>query len=157
MKYIFDTNTLSAIFKHYFFDSFPTFWDKFNQKITSQDVCSVREVYNEIKGFKRGDILEDWIKSRKDFFQEPSVDELKFITEIYTVNHFKFNLEKIKLLKGGAFADPFIIAKAKIENATIVTEEKYKENAAKIPNICNHFSVEFTNLKGFLKFENWVF
>ncbi|MCD4698596.1 MAG: DUF4411 family protein [Bacteroidales bacterium] len=157
MKYVFDTNTLSAIFKHYYFDSFPTFWSKFDQKIISNEVCSVREVLNEIKGFKRGDILEDWIKDKKDFFQEPSIAELKFITEIYTVNHFKFNLEKIKLLKGGAFADPFIIAKAKTENATVVTEEKNKENAAKIPNICSHFNIQYTNLNGFLKLENWIF
>lgn len=157
MKYIFDTNTLSAIFRHYYFDNFPSFWKKFDQKILDKDVCSVREVLNEIKGFKRGDILEDWTKSKKDFFQEPSIDELKFITEIYTINHFKFNLEKIKLLKGGAFADPFVISKAKIESAIVVTEEKYKENAAKIPNICTHFNIQFTDLKGFLKQENWIF
>ena len=65
--------------------------------------------------------------------------------------------EKKKLLKGGPFADPFIIAKAKIINAVVVSQEKYKENAVKIPNICKYFNIECINLEGFLTKENWKF
>ena len=71
--------------------------------------------------------------------------------------HFQQNLEKKKLLHGGAFADPFIIAKAKINNAILVTQEQYKDNATKIPNICKYFNIECFDLEGFLKNENWEF
>ena len=64
-----------------------------------------------------------------------------FISQIYAINHFQQNLERDKLLKGGSFADPFIISKAKIINGTVVTQEKFKDHAAKIPNICKHFGI----------------
>ena len=66
-------------------------------------------------------------------------------------------MEKKKRLKGGAFADPFIIAKAKINNAIIVTQEKYKENSAKIPNICKEFNIKYVDLEGFLNLEKLQF
>ncbi len=56
-----------------------------------------------------------------------------------------------------AFADPFIIAKARIEDAVVVTQEEFKENGVKIPNICNHFHISCLDLEGFLKSEAWIF
>lgn len=157
MDYVFDTNTLTAIFRHYYVDQFPSFWDKFNTAISNQRICSVREVLNEIKELKRKDELENWSKENRNFFNDPTPDELKFITKIYCVKHFQNNLEKKKLLHGGPFADPFIIAKAMIDNATVVTQEQFRENGAKIPNICHHFNISYLDLKGFLNSEKWVF
>ena len=37
---------------------------------------------------------------------------------------------------GTPVADPFIIAKAKANGLSVVTQEVYRENAHKIPNIC---------------------
>jgi hypothetical protein len=157
MKYVFDNNTLSAIFKHYFYDRFPSFWEKFNELKVNREIISVREVRREIEFLKRDDNLDEWLKNNTDFFEDPSVEELEFITKIYNVQHFHQNLENKKLLKGGPFADPFIIAKAKINNATVVSQEKYKKNAAKIPNICEYFNIDCINLEGFLTKENWKF
>lgn len=61
------------------------------------------------------------------------------------------------MLKGGAFADPFLIAKAKIMDCTVVTEESFKPTSAKIPNICKHFNVKCINLEGFMELEKWKF
>jgi rRNA-processing protein FCF1 len=157
MKYVFDNNTLTAIFRHYFFERFPTFWDKFNKLVEEKVIISVREVRREIESLNRADRLEAWVNKNRDFFEDPTVEELEFITSIYSVKHFQQNLEQRKLLHGGAFADPFIIAKAKINNCTVVTQEQYKENGTKIPNICKHFDIICTDLEGFLTFENWEF
>jgi len=157
MKYVFDNNTLTAIFRHYYHDRFPSFWEKFNQLIELKEIVSCREVRREIESLKRGDALDDWIKQNTAFFEDPTASELQFITTIYNVKHFQQNLEKKKLLHGGAFADPFIIAKAKVNNAIVVTQEQYKDNATRIPNICEHFNIDCTNLEGFLKNENWTF
>jgi len=62
-----------------------------------------------------------------------------------------------KLLTGGPFADPFIIAKAYVEHGTVVTQEKHMPNAAKIPNICANFHIPCINLQTFLKQNNWSF
>jgi len=91
------------------------------------------------------------------FFHDPTPEELEFITEIYRVPHFMNGIGKQKMLAGGPFADPFIIAKAYIERGTVVTLEKYSPNGAKIPNICSHFKISCINLQDFLKENNWSF
>jgi hypothetical protein len=120
-------------------------------------ITSVREVKKELEGINHINNLFDWIKKYDNIFTIPINDELSFITKIYSIQHFQHNLEKRKLLHGGAFADPFIIAKAKITNAIVVTEEKEKINSAKIPTICKYFNIECLNLEGFLNNENWTF
>ena len=60
-------------------------------------------------------------------------------------------------LTGRPIADPFIIAMAKAINGCVVTQEKEKPNAAKIPNVCQHFGIDFTNLQGFMEREDWSF
>jgi len=157
MKYIFDNNTLSGIFRHYYRDSFFSFWTLFDEMVKEENILSVREVHNEIKNLTRKDDLEAWAKSNPNFFHNPTPDELQFITKIYSVPHFFNSISQRKLLKGGPFADPFIIAKAHVENATVVSEEKLRPNAAKIPNICDHFKIPCINLQIFLKQNNWHF
>lgn len=155
MHYIFDTNTFVTIFKNYYVDRFPSFWDRFNNYIEEELISSVREVRREIAA--QDDYLNEWSKNNKHIFSIPSPTELAFITQIYSVNHFMYNLEKRKRLYGGAFADPFIIAKAQVLNSTVVTQEKFKPNGTKIPNICQHFNIPCCNLEEFLTIENWVF
>jgi hypothetical protein len=157
MIFVFDNNTLVGIFRHYFLDSFPTFWGKFDALLSAGEICSIREVYNELKQLSRGDELESWAKSHKDFFCVPTPEELRFVTRIYSVPHFQQNLSTKRLLNGGAFADPFLIAKAYVSKGTVVTQEKLKPHAAQIPNICEHFSIPYTDLQGFLKKQKWVF
>ena len=96
-------------------------------------------------------------RNNPDFFEGPSVNELSFITKIYAIPHFQQNLDRKKLLQGGDFADPFIIAKAKYREAVVITEENCPSNGAKIPNICQHFGIECVKLEGFLIREDWKF
>jgi hypothetical protein len=51
MKYIFDTNTLSGIFRHYYRESFPSFWDLFDKMVIDGNIFSVRELHNKIKNY----------------------------------------------------------------------------------------------------------
>ena len=66
-------------------------------------------------------------------------------------------IRKKETLEGRPVADPFLVAKAKVENTTLVTQEERRENAAKIPNVCEHFGVQYTNLEGFMEREGWQF
>ncbi len=157
MVYVFDTNALSVIFNHYYVNSFPTFWESFHKHIIDRKIISVREVRKELEEKGWGDTVDNWIKSNSSFFESPSVDEMNFITKIYSVSHFLHNLENEKLLKGGAFADPFVISKAHSIKGIVVTQEKYKKNGTKIPNICEHFKIECINLENFFIRESWKF
>ncbi|MFH1068970.1 MAG: DUF4411 family protein, partial [Candidatus Glassbacteria bacterium] len=60
-------------------------------------------------------------------------------------------------LSGKPVADPFVIAKAKINNCIVVTNEHFKPNAATIPNVCHHFRVKCMNLEAFMESEGWTF
>jgi hypothetical protein len=157
MIYVFDTSSLSNVLKHYYRDSFPSFWEKFDEATLACRVISVRESKLELEEKFCEKVIEQLVKHNSDFFANPRNEELAFITEIYSIPHFRQNLERKKLLKGGPFADPFIIAKAKILNGTVVTEEELRDNGAKIPNICEHFGIECVSLEGFLLGEDWKF
>ncbi len=79
------------------------------------------------------------------------------MARIYEVPNFQRNIERQKLLKGGKSADAFVIAKAAVSGGAVVTEESWKPNAAKIPNICGHFGIQCFTLENFMENENWRF
>ncbi len=96
-------------------------------------------------------------QNESEFFSEPTPVEMHFIRKIYEIKHFQASLSQRKLLSGGPYSDPFVIAKAKIESATVVTSEKSAPNFAKIPNICKHFDVLCCGFDDFLRKEQWKF
>ncbi len=156
MIYVFDSNSLIDLFKHYYPSRFPSLWEKFDALVASGTITSVREVANEIT--QRDDRLSEWTKKNKTIFPVSSPEELQVVTDIFLINHFQANIRRQERLQGKAVADPFVIAKAKvIEKGCVVTQEILKENAAKIPNICLAFGVPCLNLEEFMEKEGWEF
>lgn len=156
MKYVFDSNSLINLFRHYYPQRFPSLWERFDSLVHEGKLVSVREVFNEIGSSDDG--LGAWAKKQKSaLFLEPTVEEFRFVTEIFKVTHFQDMIRKKERLKGKPVADPFVIARAKVLDACVVTEEKYTKNAAKIPNVCGHFNIPCIKLEGFMKEEGWVF
>lgn len=149
MIYVFDTSPLINIFKNYYPRRFPSLWKKFNELVNNENLISCRENYREIE--ERDDNLFEWAKNHEKIFKSPSAEEGKFISQIYSIPLFRDNIEQQKLLKGGCNADPFVVAKAKSEDACVVTLEKFKSNSPKIPNICGHFKIECLDLEGFME------
>jgi hypothetical protein len=92
-------------------------------------------------------------------FATPTRDEALFVSDIYQVPHFQANIEQKKLLKGGKNADPFVVAKCSVlgDDASVVTLERHKRNAAKVPNICEHFGIASMDLEQFMEAEEWTF
>jgi len=157
MIYVFDTSSLSVIFKHYYRDRFPTFWDCFEPAIGEGAIISVKEVKREIN--ESVPRLFEWSKEHKEFFAEPTQEEFVFLTKIFKVRHFQTLIKKRERLMGKPVADPFVIAKASIygKEGCVVTEEANLKNAARIPNVCDHFSIECINLETFMEKQNWSF
>lgn len=156
MKYVFDSDSLIDLFKHYYPERFPTLWGQFDALVSGGELISVREVFNEIGSSE--DSLGTWAKEQKNIlFLETTVEEFKFVAEIFQVRHFQAMIRKQERPKGKPVADTFVIAGAKILNAYVVTQEKKTDNAAKIPNVCDHFGIPCINLEGFMEKENWTF
>lgn len=154
--YVFDTSSFRELF-HFYPRRFPTLWQAFHNLIENERILSVKEVLREMSVGGNDHPDTKWAKSHKKLFKEPTAEEAQFIAEIFRVEHFQQSLEQKKLLKGGYFADPFIIASAKINSAIVVTQERCKQNGTKIPNICDRFGVQCTNLEGFMEMEHWEF
>ena len=155
MIYVFDSSPLIVLFRHYYPERFPSLWEKFDSMISSQQIISVREVSNELEG--QEDRLSAWTGNNKEFFCMPTTGELNFVAEIFRIQHFQALIRRKEQLAGKPVADPFVIAKAKVGWHCLVTQENFKENAAKIPNICNHFNIPYVDLETFMKNENWTF
>ena len=156
MIYVFDTSSLSKL-KHFFPGIFKSVWTGLDVLVQSGELISTREVCNEIE---RGDVdayTNNWLKDRKHIFTTPTPDEMRFVAQIFQIPHFQALIGEKQRLTGTPVADPFIIACAKIKAATVVTEERLKPNAAKIPNVCLQFKVPCIDLETFMQTQGWSF
>lgn len=156
MAYVFDTNSFSVL-GNYYPDRFPTFWEIFDQAVSNGMIISVSEVHKELNFYTRYPHISTWVKLHKSIFLAPERVERRFINKIFSVPHFQTLVSEKDLLDGRPCADPFIIAKAEFIHGCVVTEETFKPNAAKIPNVCGHFKIDCTNLQGFMEREGWAF
>jgi hypothetical protein len=139
MKYVFDTSSFREL-ERFYPNVFKSIWVKMER----DDLP---------------DHLHLWIKDkgRDNIFTIPTPEELRFVQTILSVRHFQVLIGSKQLLRGSPVADPFVIACAKVRKGTVVTEENYKPNAAKIPNVCEHFKIPCVNLEQFMREQKWEF
>lgn len=156
MIYVFDNSSFSTL-KHFYPDVFLSVWSGLDDLYKAKQLISTREVWNELKNGNPDQHINRWLTPRKDLFQTPTAAEMQFVAEILKIKHFHALIGKRQILDGKPVADPFLIACAKIHEATLVTEEQYKAHAAKIPNVCEHFSIPCINLNEFMQQQGWSF
>lgn len=154
--YVLDTNVISCLHKNYYRRRFISLWREFDQLVDSGQITSTREALHELHDGVQGADTE-WADEHKVLFATPDAKEGAFVARIYSVAHFQANIEKQKLYKGGRNADAFIVARAHAIGGTVVTMERLKPNAVKVPNICQHFNIQYLDLEGFMEKEGWVF
>jgi hypothetical protein len=156
MNYCFDNSPLSVLFKNYYRKSFPSLWQRFDSIVEEGRLFSTREVLREIEN-SSVETLREWAAQHQELFPTPISGEGAFVSQIYGVSHFQQNIELQKILKGGRNADAFVIARAAVSGATVVTMESLKPHGARIPNICDHFRVPWLTLEEFMEREEWRF
>ena len=153
--YVFDTSPLSSLFKNFYRSRFPTLWSQFDTLVAGGMVTSTREVARELDQYSQAD--KGWMRSNKGIFKTPNADELQVVRTIYSVSHFRHNIEEKKIHGGGLNADPFVVARAAASDGTVVTLETASPNAAKIPNFCDYLGVRCLGLERFMEEEGWRF
>lgn len=140
--------------RYYDFDICPGFWDWMDTQMPAHNVCSIMPVYDELAG--GGDSLAQWIKDRRNDGRFLKVDDMSaqtlFARVAATVQAGAYRLEaKAQFLAG---ADPWLVAKAGVTGATVVTQEKFQAGALRrvpLPNICQEFRVPFIDTFELLK------
>jgi hypothetical protein len=98
-----------------------------------------------------------WAEANKVIFTAPGSEDLERVAEILAVEHFQQLISAKKRLRGWPVGDPFIVARAMVTEGCVVTEEIRRDNAAKIPNVCEHFGVDCVNLEELMAREGWQF
>jgi hypothetical protein len=95
--YVFDNSPLSALFKNYYRNRFPTLWRHFDALVAQGNLVSTREALREIEN---GQITElrEWAENNPALFAAPTAAEGAFVARIYAVSHFQQNIEQQKLL-----------------------------------------------------------
>lgn len=165
MIYVFDTSSIRSL-QHFYPRVFKTIWDGLDKLVEQQSLMSTREVFNELERQAVSDEVLKWAKSHKALFATPTGPELQFVAEIFKIKHFQGLIGAQQRLKGTPVADPFVIACARVNKGTVVTEEGWqhpgkpltlKPNAAKIPNVCTHFKVPCIDLEEFMHQQGWTF
>lgn len=156
MMFVFDTGSLSKL-KHYYPNVFKSVWTGMDSLVAGGELVSTREVWNELQQGVPNPIVQAWVTANRQIFGIPDARELASVGSILAVTHFQTLIGLKQQLNGSPVADPFVIARAMVCSGVVVTEEELKPNAAKVPNVCEHFGVECINLESFMQHQGWSF
>ena len=102
MKYVFDTGVFIDIFRHYYREQFPSFWEQFDSAVRDGKIVSTREVLKELE--RAADDALAWAKQhRRVVFPEPRAEEMEFVARIFSGHrHFQQLVRRKKQLEGGS-------------------------------------------------------
>jgi Domain of unknown function (DUF4411) len=151
-SYCIDTSCLIASWdERYPIDNFPNFWRLMDAAIQTGRIVAPQAVHDETE--KKSKDLHDWLTDRKQMFlelDEPTQREVKAIL----VRHPRL----VAANKQRFAADPFIIAIARLQGLTIVTEERPTGSVSRpnIPDVCSGYGLTYINLLQLIRAESWV-
>jgi len=144
--YCLDANVLIQAWQKYYSPKLcPDYWDVLNELGNQQRIFVPEMVYEEI--VRTEDDLSQWLKTSKILIRNIDEPVTKCLQAIYSANPTHANL--VDNTKARSLADPWVIAHAINEKATIVTKEE-KITAAnstriKIPNVCANMGIRCIN------------
>lgn len=153
MIYLLDSNTYIEA-KNFYYDMgvCPAYWIWLDEKYNSGVAGSIDFVGRELKD--GNDELAEWAKLRGGHFL--SCDDIdtqheysRIVGHVMAGNFNAANRDSFV-----AKADPWIIAKAKVIGATVVTHESIvapETKKVKVPNICQVFGVRCIDTFSFLR------
>ncbi len=151
-SYVVDNNVLITLMAHHPKDkpAYQAIWDEIESLIKQKKIFSTMVVYEEMMRYLgKDDRLKKWAKShKKRFFISPDEETWHLAQDI--IKRFPDLLDKKKLQTGEPDADPFLIALAKSEGATIITQER-KDLLNRIPMVALHYKVKSMDLYEFFE------
>ena len=151
-NYVVDNDVLITLMRYHPPDkpAYQAIWDEIKSLIKQKNLFSTIVVYEEIiRYLGKEDRLKKWAKShKKRFFISPDEETWQFAQDI--IKKFPDLLDSKKLQTGEPDADPFLIALARSEGATIITQER-KDLPNRIPMVAAHYRVKSIDLYEFFE------
>ena len=153
MTYTLDSNILIGLVRLYPRDIFPAMWTNIESSVQAGESCICEAILREVD--RGGDDLHNWAKGLPGFVCRATDEELVSVAEI-GVAHPGWVQGQLNE------ADPFVIAHAKAERSTIVTEESRKgpntqDHNQKIPNVAEEHGVATMTFFDYVRENGWKF
>lgn len=145
-KFCLDANVLIQAWQKYYSPSICTsYWGILNE-LGIRDIIFIPEmVYDEI--VRTDDDLSKWLKSSNIPIRKIDAQVTSCLKEIYSADPMHKYL--VDNTKARSLADPWVIAHALREGATVVTKEEkvtaVNSTRIKIPNVCEKMNVSWMN------------
>jgi predicted nucleic acid-binding protein len=144
--YCLDANVLIQAWQKYYAPTIcPSYWEILNIMGEEGRVFISEMVYKEI--LRTEDDLNKWLKSSNIPVRKIDEEVTKCLRSIYSANPYHKYL--VDSTKNRSLADPWVIAHALNENATVVTKEEKalspNPKKIKIPNVCENMQVACIN------------
>lgn len=151
-KYCLDANVLIQAWNSYYSPKFcPSYWDVLNELGSVGRIFIPEAVRDEIT--RTDDDLCKWLKQSRLAIKGVDEKVIQCLHAIWAANPIHTTL--VDNVKGRSLADPWVIAHAMREDATVVTKEEkvtaMNANRVKIPNVCENLGVEWMNDFGFIQ------
>ena len=145
-KYCLDANILIQAWQKYYNPRFcPDYWEILIKLGEQERIFIPKSVYEEI--IRIEDDLSKWLKTSKIPIREENESIINCWKQILTNNPVHQRL--VDNIKGRSLADPWVIAHALYESATVVTKEEkvtaLNSPKIKIPNVCDNIGVRWIN------------
>lgn len=142
--YCLDANVLIQAWQKYYSPKFcPDYWEILNELGIQGRIFIPEIVYEEIT--RTDDDLSKWLKISKIPIRKIDEPVTKCLQSIYSKDPLHKNL--VDNTKARSLADPWVIAHAINESATVVTKEEkvtaINSIKIKIPNVCDNMSVRW--------------
>jgi hypothetical protein len=126
-----------------------TYWNWFEKMVDAKKITSHRQAINEVlAGGKKGQVeaIVSWVNTRQGKLIDSAPDSQvcqDLVGELCAYSWTKFGGAKtVEFTKG---ADLWLIARAKLDDGAVVTQESDKK-LVRIPTVCDHFKVRFRTL-----------
>ena len=123
------------------------YWNWFESHIDAGKITSHWKAIDEVlQGDKPGtELIVSWLKARKHKIEASADTEESqgLVGEICQYSYESFGAVKtVEFTRG---ADLWLIARAKLDSGTVVTQESNKK-PVRIPAVCKHFGVRYVDL-----------
>jgi hypothetical protein len=151
--YVIDMSALVQLWqpRYYKRNVFPGLWKNYDELVEAGRLVSVREVRLEVE--RGNDDLVAWAKQHSHLFHAYTPEQYAIAGSIQ--NDFP---GLVDVTKETPDADPFVIAKAKSEGATVVSCEGPGTPAKpSIPYVCRKLGVRHLDLVGMFEDLGWSF
>ncbi len=145
-RYCIDSNVLIQAWQKYYAPEFcPDYWDILNDLGIKKKIFLPEMVFEEIA--RTDDELSKWLKGSHIPIQKIDERVTKCLHAIYDKDpQHKYLVDNTR---ARSLADPWVIAHAMHEQATVVTKEEKllepKSNRIKIPNVCENMGIRWIN------------